>query len=389
MIATLRRRRTLVMIVMLALNAAVAAQVIADRTREHGGPALSSADADSSGALGLARWLESLGYRVERMPESAALDSADVLLILQPVRRFDEDEARGIEDWVRRGGVLVYSPSFAVLGGLFPSPGSDGLSERLGVRTRFRSQDEFADPVLPFFQAPRAARFRVQESRSLDLDGSWAPLVQREDRVYAATRQLERGRLYVATPAALFSNGSIRDADNATFMLNVLARHSRGGAVTFEEAHHHLVERPDLAVAMRSSPWGWGVVYATLLAFVFLLWGGRRFGPAVVPDAAPRRSAGDYIVAFAGLLQRARAAGWVQVQYAGLVRRRLARLIGVRPDLPGADLARMLAERRQVDAADLAGHLSALDGPPMKESALLGRVRAVEAILKENDDRSR
>jgi hypothetical protein len=73
---------------------------------------------------------------------------------------------------------------------------------------------------------------------------------------------------------------------------------------------------------------------------------------------------------------------WVQQQYAGLLRRRLARLLGVRADLPGEDLARLLAERRPVDREELAGHLAALDGPPLGQRALLTHVRAVEQILR-------
>jgi hypothetical protein len=207
------------------------------------------------------------------------------------------------------------------------------------------------------------------------------PLLQGGDRVIAATRQLGNGRVYVTTSDALFANDGIATADNRAFILNALAHHPDRRATSFEEYHHTIIERPDLANTIRTTPWGWAATYFVLLSFLFLLWAGRRFGPPVIAERAIARSSGEYVVSFAGLLQKARASSWVQQQYAGLVRRRLARMLGVRADLPSSDLARLLAERRPIDQAALAGHLAALDGAPLGQRALLGEVRATEQIL--------
>jgi hypothetical protein len=74
----------------------------------------------------------------------------------------------------------------------------------------------------------------------------------------------------------------------------------------------------------------------------------------------------------------------VQEQYAGLVRRRLARELAVRADLSVEDLARLLGERRSVDAPALAAQLRALEGPPLGQRALLHTVRSIEQMLRQD-----
>jgi hypothetical protein len=234
-----------------------------------------------------------------------------------------------------------------------------------------------------FFTTPPATSFSVNTRWALDTRGDdWVPLVQEGDRVLAATRQLGEGRVYAVTSEALFSNAAIAERDNAAFVSNVLARAPDPQTIAFEEAHHRPIEAPDLVSVMRVSPWGWAIGYAALLTFGFLAWGGRRFGPAVVPASLPPRSSGEYINAFAGLLQRARATDWLQKRYAALVRRRIATRLGVRADLPVDELARLLAERQPIDRAALAADLGALEGGPLGERSLLSLVRSVEEAIR-------
>jgi hypothetical protein len=375
------RQRVLLFVAALLLVGAAIAQVIAERNPS--GPPLSSSDGNPSGALALARWLEALGYQVGRMEDPSSFESTQILFVLEPMRRFERAEAEAILDWVKRGGVLVYVPSLVPFSTLSATPNTgDGLSDALDLGVRYGPYVSEATPAIPFVSEPQASRFDVRTGRALELrDDAWVPLLQGGDHVVAATRQLGNGRVYVTTSDALFANDGIATADNRAFVLNVLAHHPDRRAATFEEYHHTIIERPDLANTIRTTPWGWAVSYFVLLSFLFMLWAGRRFGPPVVAERAVARSSGEYIVSFAGLLQKARASSWVQQQYAGLVRRRLARMLGVRADLPSADLARLLAERRPIDPAALAGHLAALDGPPLSQGALLSEVRAIEQLL--------
>ena len=376
------RHRVIVVLGSLVLASAIVAQLIAERTQT--GPPLSSNDAGSEGALALAMWLGDLGYRVDRIEGTdTALDSVQLLFVLQPLRRFDRGEAQAIRDWVSRGGVLVYLPAIASLAGLIPSPAGDGIAEQLDLSVGFGPSVEAASAAFPYFTTPPASRFSVQTARALE-EGprDWLPLVRGRDRTVVATRQIGSGRVYALTSSALLSNQGIGRLENSALILNILARHPNVKRIAFEEAHHAVLESPTLAQVYRTSPWGWAISYAGLIIFGFLLWGGRRFGPAVERENLLRRSAGDYVVSFAGLLQRARATAWAQEHYLRMTQRRLARNLGVRTDLPARELSHLLAQRRTIDAEALAEHLEVLEGPPLAERALLRQVREVEAILQ-------
>lgn len=386
MIRFLNRHRASLVLSLLLVGGAICAELVAQRSGTGpGAPALSSRDAGPTGALALALWLEKLGYDVRRIEGTEAwpLESDEVLFILRPRRGFDRAEAQGILEWVRRGGVLIYVPSPVVRMDPASGRGGDGLADELKVESRFGPLVEQAAPSFPFFSAPPASRFAVKSQRAFQLeDDAWVPLIEDGGRVFAAVRQLGQGRVYASVSEALFANEGIGQQDNQTFVLNVLAHHPAQHGIAIEEAHHAMFEAPDIIAIMRSSPWGWATVYAALVSFGFVVWGGRRFGPAVVPASLPGRSGGEYVTAFAGLLQRARAANWAQAQYARLLRRRLARTLGVRADVPAADLAGLLAERWPVDAPALAQHLAAVDGPPVGERGLLTHVRALEEMLR-------
>ena len=382
----MRRPRTRVWALLgaLLLAGAVVAQAVAEQNRSTEGAGLSSNDAGQGGALALALWLEDLGYRVVRMAESApGGDGVDVVFLLAPTRSIERAEAESLLGWLRRGGVLVYVPSpFSFASLLRGSPEPEPLERELGFRVAVGPGAEHAGPAIPFFTAPPAAQFWVQTLWSLELGHeAWVPLVGESGRVVAATRTVGDGRAYAVSAAALFSNEGLGRADNYAFVLNALRRHPSARLVGFDEYHHRPVEAPSLATAARGSPWGWAVAYAGLLSFGFLVWAGRRFGPAVVAESTMARSAGDYVAALGGLLQKARALGWVQREYAALARRRWGRMLGVRPDLAPADIGRMAADRRPVDGEAIAENLAALAGQRLDERSLLRRVRAMERLL--------
>lgn len=380
MIRFVRRYRTRLFLVALLLAGGLIGQFVAER--QQSGPPLSSRDAGPGGALGLALWLHELGYGVARLEDSQSppLETAHGLFVLQPVRRFDEAEAGAILNWVERGGVLVYVPSLVAFGGVVPTIGDDGLDLALGLSYGSRVEEVTASSA--FFSEPRASRFAIRSERELALrDDAWYPLVDDGGRTFVATRAFGKGRVYVSTSERFFSNGGLREADNYALALNVLARHPQVRDLAFEESHHGVFQAPDLLGEMRSSPWGWAVAYAALATFGFLLWGGRRFGPAVVRAPMMARSSGEYVAAFGGLLQAARAIQWTQTEYRRLVRRRLGRMLGVRSDLPSGDLARLVAERLPIDGDSLADDLASLDRSSLTERGLMARVRAIEEML--------
>lgn len=378
-----RRGRLWALLGLLIFGGAVVAQVVAEHNQSAGGRSLSSTDPGPGGTLALALWLEEMGYGVARIDDRVPSgDDADVAFILAPVRPFEEAEAEATATWVRTGGILVYVPSAGTLTSLLGgSSGADRLLRRLGLQMTIGPSVDDAEPSVPFFRSPPAARFRVETFWSLAIEEPWVPLVEGSGQIIVATRALGEGRVYVSASGNVFSNEGIGRAENHALVLNALRRHPDARRVAFDEYHHQLIERPSLAAAARTSPWGWAVAYAAALSFIFLVWGGRRFGPAVVSEPIAQRSAGDYVAALGGLLQRARALPWAQRQYVTLARRRLGRILGVRPDLPPADMAELAASRRAGEADTIATHLIALDGAPLGQRELVTEVRAMEHLL--------
>ena len=377
----LRRRRAMILLGTLLVVAGWVTQQVAERN-EQVLTGLSSRDSGKGGALGLATWLTGSGYQVGHDDESQAI--GDIYFVLQPSRSFDRSEARAVLDWVRNGGVLLYLPGFnqALATQVQGSP--DVVTEEMELRVGLGPLVESAVPSPLFFTAPPAASFRVNTPIALTPSAdAWTPIVESAggETIIAALRPLGAGWVYAASAGALLSNDGIGSAGNAAFVQNLLARHAPHRTVTFDERHHALLSPPGLFGVMRERPWGWAVAYAAIATFLFVLWGGRRFGPPVVPERPPLRSPGEYVVAFAGLLQRGRAIGWGQEQYRGLFRRRLARRLGVSPAMGPNALARLYAERHGFDPEPLVADLAVLEGPAVGERQLLETVRSLGSAM--------
>lgn len=385
MIRSIARHRAALVLGALLVLGAVVAQLAGERTPNQG-PPLASNDSSRTGALALALWLERLGYQVDRLEPGSQVELRDgsILFVLEPVRPFSRLEAEATLGWVRRGGALVYVPSVrSAFAQISPALSADVLNDELGIAVRIGPTAAEASAAFPFFTAPPASRFAVHTAEALDLrDDAWVPLIGTEGRTLVGTRQLGVGRVYVAVSDALFANSGIGEEDNAAFVLNILARHPEARTVVLEEAHHAPAETPGLMDEMRAQPWGWAVIYAILLTMGFLFWAGRRFGPAVARPREPARSTGEYVTSFAGLLQRTRATEWTQRQLSQALRRRLARLLGVRAETPPNDMARVFGDRYALDGSPLAASLAGLDGGPLAERQILGYVRAVEQTLR-------
>jgi hypothetical protein len=397
MIGLLRRHLAAVTLALLLLAGAIAGQAAADRDQaSKGGPALVSTDAGQRGALALALWLQRQGYRVDRPANGGQSpgDQVGIYFVLHPLRRVAPEDARAIVDWTRRGGTLVYAPSYVTEGGPSAFQPGDGLDTQVNLAPTIGRVGEAPGevaPAFPFFSAPPVARFVASADTFLNpTDAAWIPLVEvdrfGQRRVLIAFRRYGAGQAIAIGSDAYLSNGHLGDADNAALILNMLARAGARRVALFDEYHHELVAQTDLITVARATPWGWAIAYAAATCLGFAFWSGRRFGPPIPRAVQSGRSTGDYVTAFAGLLQRGAAKGsataWAQAQYSRLIRRELARSQRVRSDMPAPDLARILAERQPTEPAALSMHLAHVDGPPLGERALLDEIRELDPILR-------
>ncbi|MFN0070797.1 MAG: DUF4350 domain-containing protein [Chloroflexota bacterium] len=385
MIQTLRRYRVITPLLVLLVLGAVAGFLLDKRDDERrSGPALFSRDADSDGTLALALWLERMGYDVRRLEWTEAVPSEDLdlLFLLRPTRRLRSSEADDLLGWINAGGVLVYHPNRFSSSNTPPGP-TDGLTNALGLETRRVSTIARARVGLPLSTRPELSELGAGATLELELqDAAWVPLLLSEHRVLGATRPLGRGRVYAFTTPALFDNQRIAEPGNAEMILSILNQNMAVRRVAFDEYHHGLVRDPDLMTTVRSNPWGWSLLYAGLATLLFLVWGGRRFGPPLIPEPILGRSTGDYVSALAGLIQRARSVSWAQREYTRLLRRELSRLLGVRTDASLADLARVIEGRPGGASLGLVHRLRELEGSTVSERALLDRVRDSERDLR-------
>jgi hypothetical protein len=390
------RNSTTIALIALLVVGAIIAQVASEQDQsKRPGPSLVSTDAGSNGTLALVLWLEQLGYRIDRPSSDGAAptDTVRYYFVLRPVQRVSDDDARSIVEWVRRGGTLVYAPSLVTEGGVTPFAAGDGLDRRLDLipaPLSFGEDRRTLAPSFPFFSAPTAPTFSVTPNVALHPTAAdWLPLIEVDQsgrrQVLVARRRYGAGQAIAIGSDDFLANAHLGDAENSALVLNVLARGAEPRVAMFDEFHHGEELPPDLIVAARASPWGWTFTYVAVLCFGFAVWSGRRFGPPIVRERVLGRSSGDYVSAFAGLLQRgsvrSQANAWAQTHLNRLVRRTLARSQGVRPDLPAMDLAQLVASRRPVDPARLSEQLERLGGPPLKDTELLEVVRSLESTL--------
>jgi hypothetical protein len=384
MIAVLRRYRAYTPLLVLLLVGAIAGFFLQERDEERRGvPSLFSRDSRPDGTLGLALWLERMGLDVSRVEWTEAVpdESVDLLFVLRPTRRFRLNEAEDVVDWVTAGRTLVYHPNLLFTSTDFPSP-ADGLSGALGLDARRITRSNNSRVGIPLATRPELSD--VGSGATLELvlnDPAWVPLLMDGSRVVGASRSLGRGRVYAFTTPSLFDNQHIVENGNRDVILNLLAGHPNVRRVAFDEYHHGSVLDPDLMTAVRTNPWGWAILYAAGATLLFLIWGGRRFGPPIVPEPVMGRSTGDYVSALAGLIQRSRSVSWTQRESARLARRELSRLLGTRPDASIADIASALRARRGA-SPDLSERIRDLEGAPLSERALIDCVRAVERDLR-------
>ncbi len=336
------------------------------------------------GALALYRWIEALGYDVQRLQyrERFAPDpQAAMLIVLAPAERYTLDEAAAVAEWVEAGGVLVLA--------------DDRPGQLAGAAPLFRAFDlelvalppeqmpEPAPVLQPAFSAPparavvagAAAALRTTRADAVPLVGSTAaPLVL----------GLPYGSGYVFASAALypFTNNGLDAGDNAAMVLNMFRRAPPGARVVFDEYHHGFISQPSLRTLLLGTPWGWAILYTALVLAAYLALTGRRFGrPTPLREEAARRSSAEYLESMAGLLRRAGRRDALQAHYRAMFKRRLARASGLSPHLDDAAFLAALAAIAPERAERAGALLTALAAPVASEVALLRLVAEADRLV--------
>lgn len=354
---------------------------------EQGRPG-STHSADTSGALGLQRWLESIGYQPRNLEYTAwqIPDGTDALLILGPLQApLTDDEADETLRWVRDGGTLILIEPFPSLISR-PNRLIEALNAAI-VDGDVEEPVERAEAVQPLLTTPPVTSVRVDVETSIDLDrDDYLPLLRTRLGETLVGVQEGSGYVYVGTSLRPFTNEGIREAGSAPLILNLLSRVPAGGTIVFDEFHHGYQNPPTLRRIALQQGWGWAAAYAVLVVGLYILLTGRRFGrPVPLRADVARRSSAEYIQSMAMLLQRGGKQEYVRAHYHDQLKRRLARPYGFAPPTDDEAFIRELQRYRGItdeQAQRLAPLLAQLRTAASQEQ-LVRLVRAADAFADE------
>lgn len=376
------KRRDIILIVIALLTLTVVVGLTPQRDDESIGGASSFASRPG-GALALFRWWEGLGYRVERLAyREFALDpSVDLLVVLAPRARYSAEYAALVRDWVAAGGTLLVAESRANAGatallevfglGVAPLPEDQPLLQGLVL------QPALGNPPVERLTVPHRAIITSEEP------GRIAPLAGSNRAPAIVGMQHGAGYVYASATLDPFTNQGLRNPNHAALVLNLLRRIPHGGVILFDEIHHGFVgqNNANLRGLLLNTTWGWAVLYASIVAMLYLLFTSRRFGRAVpLRSEADRRSSAEYLASMAGLLRRGGKRGYALAHYRNHLRRRLARAHGLSPDMDDGALVAAIAESRPALARSAADLLARMAVTPTDETTLLRLVAEADAL---------
>ncbi|HET9224750.1 MAG TPA: DUF4350 domain-containing protein [Roseiflexaceae bacterium] len=340
---------------------------------------------DEDGALALYDWARALGYDARRLEYRAfTLDEGDAaLVILNPRERIDRTQSRAILDWVERGGTLIFADDASALF----SP-ANALLDELEVETAVYSTSTTLDqarPAQPALDQPPFEQASVQTGRKLILrDNNYVNLLGDPNAVVVAGIKHGDGYIYLSAAAHPFTNAGLRDPENAALALNMLRRVPAGGRILFDEYHHGFFTPPSTTRIVFGSPWGWAAAYAVLALALYLILSGRRFGrPVPLREEVARRSSAEYVESMADLFQRGGKRAYILSHYHAAFKRRLAKPLGVNPQLPNEEFTRELARHRELDEQALLAMLAQLRAERLDENTLVQTVASADRLAEE------
>jgi hypothetical protein len=344
---------------------------VGGRRADEGNP-LDPASPGPLGTKGLVEVLRELGGRVAVSAEQPGAGTQVALLLSD---NLSSDRARGVLDWVGRGGTLVVA-----------DPGSRLTDVDQVATTRIGLLDaeierRCAEPALADVQrvsAPGGIVFKVPEGQG-GVQGGARACFPRNRGAWLLIQPRGSGTVVRLGGASVLVNQELGKADNAVLLASLL--------VPVEGTTVQVLQPPlpgegggglgDL-VAPRVRLALWQLV----VAFVLLaLWRARRLGRPVAEPQPVQLPGAELVMAVGNLLQRAKGRG----QAAGLLtddlRRSLAERLGLPPSAPADQVADAVAARTGVPRQRVLRALTPTT--PRDEAELVALSQAVDTIRRE------
>lgn len=326
----------------------------------------SSHATDADGTRALYEWLARLGYRVERL-EYRAFEIAPAtraLFVIGPLDDIARNEAEYILAWVARGNTLIMADKRAFI--------NNAVYSKLQIELETLERRATSAALTQPFMDAESDTLHVSTFNGLDISrGDFVAYASANEMPLIARLQYERGVVWLLTTPELFTNESLRDANNAKFTAALISTLPREGVIAFDEYHHGLTpeEADGLIPLLYDTPWGWGILFTIVVCFAYLAINGQRLGRVLpVPKTLARRSPSEYVTSMANLFRRANKRGMVLQHYRHSLKRRLGRpyhlnpeladeryvelLTRLRPELDHNELVRILNSLRRLDTTE-------------------------------------
>ena len=263
---------------LLALAVLVALLLAVTATRQAepaAAPPFALDSAQPTGLLGLVRWLEALGYRVERARgwELASLP-ADALLFVYPNQRtFTAAEAAALREWVAGGGTLfLVAPAgdLAAAFGVYSYPSDTLTIARRQVQPLLPEGRESYWPSLQF------------PAQVLDLSGAPGAvpvLADDAEDVVLAVQALGDGVVWYAAPGIALSNDGLRQNAQGELLPALLRDLPPGGTAVFAAGDFFATAGAQPIATLQDwlyrTPSGWATLLGLGACALFLLLQGE------------------------------------------------------------------------------------------------------------------
>ena len=379
----------LALVALIALLLAVTALQRAD-TDEAAAP-FDLNSARPAGLLGLVRWLEAMGYRVERtdVRQLDDLPAAALLFIYPNQRNYTVDEAALLQQWVAAGGTLLLAG---------PTPEDTALAEAFGVRmipaTTVTAARYQAQPLVPEGRESYWPSLQF-DAQALDLTGApgaVAVLADEDGQAALAVQAVGNGVVWHAVPGLAFSNDGLRQNSQGELLPALLRTVPAGGTVVFDTAHLFGAISANQPIAtlqdwLYRTPGGWAALVGFAACAAFLLLQGRRLGPPRVTTAErPRREAAEHVRALAAMARRAQLSSDLAEHQRTRLKRGLARRRAVSADLSDAEFVEQLHRVTPALAPDILAQVeTVLAGlrPEIDEQRLVTLAAQIDEILRQ------
>lgn len=351
----------------------------------------------ANGTLALWRWLENMGYQVERLPASISSISqeSDMIILFPGTEHVSDEDAAWLYDWVATGHtlVLVDMQTEYALNDQFRTTALGTTHfleqevEKFGTSTMVQ-----ALPLLP--QAPASLRPAAKADVGIEMedeDALFLVALMYHGLPVAVMQQVGEGEVWHLTMQAAPTNQALRE--DIGYLIPALLRDVPAGGVIIMDIYHPSTapalspapQTPTLLHYLLTTSWGWAILLSLLLLLFFLILQGRHLGPPLpAPHQTQRREAAEYVKAMARLKRRAQQRPAVARHQSRRLRTGLTKTWPIDPHLPLPDFIAALQQSESPPSSELLQRieqtLAGLESAP-SEAQLVSLAAQVDDIL--------